>query len=547
MAELLSAHGTLQRVLGAGFEQRLVFPTIARDARNASLPLVLRLGESMRVILHESDRGAEQRLTRDGLYVEFFGDYFTWDSDAAPKADLGRVVADLVDAPELTIEPTLPAAHYQALSSHLRLGCESSMAARPVNAFAVSRRSIEVEMRRDYARFIDPASRQIEPLRYGAELSRLLRNPDPGFELLDSLLGSSDLDALLVTSPFQVEEVTGVPEGLAARHGVSALVRLNDESTLLLVEGQWEPPRSTKIGKFDSLATATRSLCGPASIGVEEVHIPWVLVADLERRSLVPDNATSLIRSWQDRRSGGNLAYYVLAAHSALAGLEKAMSYANAESSAGNTFTEQELARVYTLGVADFALDVGLPTSIRPYFHVIHAGERTLFPATPTDHELSGATETIKLDVGTQVLDREGRVRACSDLARTITSSRELTELHEILRHTLVDDVIAGLRTGMRGHEVHASAIRVLKPHEERFKTGGMMPASVGVEGYRRDCGHSLNRQGPASVRFIPGRFETLKEHMVGCAEFVWPYDGNVIAVEEAFLMSEGCGIPITV
>jgi len=169
-----------------------------------------------------------------------------------------------------------------------------------------------------------------------------------------------------------------------------------------------------------------------------------------------------------------------------------------------------------------------------------------LLPATAGAYPVGADDRTVKFDMGLTVADAFGCVRGVSDIARTICAEPGIEALHDELRGILIDRLIPAIKPGMTGGEIHAVGVELLRPLEERLRSLGLLPEGRSVDGYRRDCGHTIQRQTISSVYFLPGVQQKVEDGMLGCVEYVWPINDILIAVEDGFLITPEGGVPFT-
>ncbi|MGO4836128.1 hypothetical protein AB4144_28180, partial [Rhizobiaceae sp. 2RAB30] len=110
----------------------------------------------------------------------------------------------------------------------------------------------------------------------------------------------------------------------------------------------------------------------------------------------------------------------------------------------------------------------------------------------------------------------------------------------------LIEALIPSIRPGMSGAQIHALGVDLLRPLEGDLRRLGLLPDGKNIDGYLRDCGHTIQRQTISSVYFLPGVTEKIEPDMLGCAEYVWPVGDTLIAVEDGYLVTAAETIPFT-
>jgi Xaa-Pro aminopeptidase len=413
------------------------------------------------------------------------------------------------------------------------------------HCFVYAKQRNEIEAQWQATRDADAAGLRsfVPSLRFGAELRDELCATARGFEVLDRLCAEKGLGAVLVSSPFNVEMFSGLPENFIGQWGIQALFVPGYPHITLLSERELIRSDFAPKPKVQSVLEFASSV-GVGCLGVEEQYLGIGDYNVLEARGVNLVGVSELVRQWQELRASSDLGYYIAAANAAIAGISHSMEYMHREFDAG--FTENTLAAIYRQGVDRFVQQVSLDGRIRGYFDIIHAGERTVLPAIASGYRVDRSNKTIKFDMGLFVLDSAGCVRGCSDIARSISPNPDLQEMHDLLRRLLVDKLIPAIQPGMSGGDVHQLGIDVLRPHTHAFCAAGMLPESMAITGYTRDCGHTLERQTITTLHFLPGEKRALATGMLGCTEYVWPFEDKILAVEDGYFVTARGSIPFT-
>jgi Xaa-Pro aminopeptidase len=338
---------------------------------------------------------------------------------------------------------------------------------------------------------------------------------------------------------------TGLPSQVAEQYGMACLFVPGDEHVTIFAKRPFDRPDFEAAGQSVSLAQAVRSVVGDRPLGIEEGHLGIGVYDALSEAGCAARPSVSILRRWMDHRAGTDLPYFIVAANAVLAGFRRASDYIVRHVQAG--VTERDANAIFAAGASEFAKSVGMDGRIGLYFDIIHSGERTLLPAIAGDHPILPAHQTIKFDMGILVGDAFGCVRACSDIARTLSPSRALEQCHDDLRALLVDRLIPQMRPGMSGGDIHALGVRSLRECEAGLRKAGLMREGATMDGYTRDCGHTIHRTTSGSVYFLPGVKETIEPGMLGCVEYVWPIDDKIIAVEDGYYVTDTEVIPFTI
>lgn len=543
---LYHAHEDLTRILGRGYLDRLVYPHIVKDGFKNVLPLVLRAEDGgFTVMVKDGDAGILTYAPLAPHEFVTYGRYFTFNDDP-PAKTLPQLLEELVPERAIAVDDSLPLSLYRILAAGFDLTVLQRCTEARLYHHTLDRAGVTARMAAGMDRFREAATRATAGYRHAPELADLLAGvADPGFPLLDEIMERRGLEVLLVTSPFQMEDLSGLPADWLEAAGALLLVRRGDSDLHLLAPSAGEVPGAALRGEFASVREAVARLTEGVP-AVEHTHAELSLARALDVEPLALPNASPAIYEWQELRATSQLPFYVLAANSARHALERTIAYAEERLGRGEELRESELARAFDAYLGVYAAEIGLPGSFRPYFRIIHPGERTLVPAAPSENLLTRDQKTIKFDVGTQVLDAGGRVRGCSDIARTICRTPELQRFHETLRSLLLERVIPAIRPGVTGAEVHRAAVEALAEHDDLFRSWGVLPEGRSGREYARDCGHVINRQTICNIYFTPDCDVRVQAGMAGCVEFVWCVEDLVVAVEEAYVVTERGALPTT-
>jgi Xaa-Pro aminopeptidase len=528
-------------VLGEKCLQRLVFPVIVKDAADMVRPLVLTEEDApVAVFLPEVEQAA-LAAARDARVI-LHGYYFTWVTQ--PRASLADSVARETGGMPVTLDVWAPAALYRTLSAALPVILSEMQDLPAVYATILPRAEVAAAWTADDAALRDAARRAAARLEDARATAVIEHQGSDRFALLDRTLGDAGLAGVFVTSPLHVQAFAGLPIVDAMRHGTAALYVRGGEEVVLL-----SPSPNSGVGRrldrFSDVVDALSNLAkGP--IGYEDLHLPAGIVQRLLDRSLEIRPASGLLRRWETRTAGLNAPGFLLASMATVQGIEYTIARARELWRQGRTFTEIDLDSVYKEAVERFAATVGLPSSILPYFDIIHVGERTVYPAAPTSAAVTERTRTVKFDMGVQVVDSRGLIRGCSDVARTCTFGDRAAAMAAALDQVLREGLPRTLRAGVCGAEMYQGGLAALREHESTFRNLGYLLPNSAIEGYRRDCGHALGRQTPSSVHFLPDDREVIEEGMVACLELVWPMRDEVFAHEDIWFVSHDGPVNIT-
>lgn len=541
-ARLIASLDRIFERLGNEFADQLTYPGIYRGSPLNVSPVIVERDDARTVIISEADSDA-CRVMGPAYAKEVYGRYFSWDKDmSAPVTTFAEAVRMAAGDGPIACEATLPVSRYQMLAD-----------SGPVTLYDLPDHQalyVHTKVRSDIeAQWI--ATRDADLIRFAAFIRTLPRGQvlleaaaanARGFAPLDALCAEKALDALYVTAAHEVEMFTGMPAKVIEQYGISALFEPGSDTITLLSAKPLERGGLVSRGRCDSLAEIleTRAF---ERVGFQKDHLSIGAYLRIAKAEVTLEDASYVLRRWQDRRAGDDLVYFILAGNAVLHGIAAARAFFRRNE--GPT-TERDLVAIYHQAAKRFAASHGFASRVFSYFDIVHSGARTFLPATAGDYPVTHNDRTIKFDMGLVVADAFGCLRGCSDIARTICREPELEALHDRLRAILVEELIPAIRPGMSGQEVHAIGVAKLRPLEDDLRSLGLLPESKGVEDYVRDCGHTIQRQTISSVYFLPGVTERIETGMLGCTEYVWPIGDVLIAVEDGYLVTEEGAIPFT-
>lgn len=521
--------------LGYEFFSQLTYPGIYRGAMRNVSPVLIEHAGKFTVVISEADSDACKVLDED-IAVKVYGRYFDWHKDLTqPALSFAAAIYDVIGNNSLVVDDNVPVSRYLALSGErdVELFSREVMAGRYI--YHKSQQEIMAQWRS--TRNADAAllRNYCLTLRDGPALVDWLARSDVGFAPLAQLCLSNNLSAIYISAPHEVEMFTGLPASCIGQYGITALYSpQHDDITLFseqpLVRADFRP-----AGRADSLAAALLAQ-NLASIGYQADDLCVRDYLDCTAAGLALQDAAWVLRKWQDRRAGDDTAYFVFAANAVLAGFNAAQAFFWRNTT--GDITERDLVAVFQQAVNRFASQLGFTGRVFPYFSIVHSGARTLLPATAGDYRVTAADKTIKFDMGLRATDVFGCTRGCSDIARTICTDPQQAAIHHRLRNLLIDQLTPAIRPGMSGEQIHQVGVDCLRPLEAELHGLNLLPAGKSVDDYRRDCGHTLQRQTISSVYFLPGVSETVEVGMLGCVEYVWPINDVLIAVEDGYLIT---------
>lgn len=529
------------REFGEDFLEQLTYPGIFRGAPRSVAPVLVEVDGNRTLVIGDADSQAA-RVLPESVSIIRYGRYFTWDV-VAVEAEVGfaDAVRGAANGQPIVCDGGVPQARYEALASTGPISMFGDRAAPVVSLYHKPIAEIEAQWRLTREADCAMLADYLKAFPHSAHLIEALYARNEGFAPLERLCRGNGLDALLVTSSYEIEVLTGLPEGVAKAHGIIALYRTGADDIVVCAR---KPIDRADFVVAGGAAPLSGVLLGIGAVGAQKSDMSASLWRTLGEAGVQLADGDLVLRRWQDCRAGDDFGYFVFAANAVIEGMAAAHAFFKRMSS--SPLTERDLVAAYYDGVRRFAWRLGFEGRISNYFQIVHSGTRTLLPATAADYPVSREDSTIALDMGLVVRDSAGCARAVSDIARTFCATSELAEIYKALRAVLVDDLIPRIRPGLTGEQIHAIGLDCLRPLEGRLRAAALLPLDKRIDDYRRDCGHAIQRQTISSVYFVPGNRQVIDEGMLGCVEYVWPIGDVLIAVEEGYVVTREGTFPFT-
>jgi Xaa-Pro aminopeptidase len=519
---------------------------LSLDGWRSELPIgLLGNGEPL-IFVKEIDRSNIEPLTGIKARFVFHTPYFTFDRYLEPpdaRESLASALREMTASGD-RLDDTLPAHLHESLDRKLGLEPAADLeVVRPGYHYEIPLGHVADAFRPGPLSIRGAASERMSALGVEGPLATYVDRDDDGFDLLFRMMADEGIDVLLLSSPLNVQEVTGFPM-TSVEEGVWAILEKNGRSVHVLAKREvpWLAPGRTRAQE-----DVASGLLRGGRVGYEDQDLTEGArrAFDLDLEKAVP--STRMLRRWRELLSWRDLGFYVVAVEVTLAGIESALHLVEARLSAGDVVTEVDAYERYRETVAGEIRRKDLPIRVKTYFTHTHAGNRSLLPAKATDHGLSPLT-SLKIDAGLLVFDERGLYRAVSDITRSVVGSSRAKEFYGLLDDALVAGVISACRPGVSGQEVFTKGMTFLEPHRDQIVDWGFAP-DTGMpltDSFARDVGHLLGKEEPATVSLRLGNEERLISGVVGAAEFQWPYRDHCIGVEDMFVVTDQGPVNLT-
>lgn len=501
-------------------------------------------GERGRILLEEIERGSVPGAgLLSTITPTYYAPYFRWDpserSEIPPT--IGDALRQVAGDAEVEVDPFV-----SIFLARLRRARVRADLAAPWSDRAWTRRRIrttDVEARFDRTRSaaIEVALLSIRGDRDEQRLrDAVQRIPGRGrFAALDALLEEARLDVIVLSSPINVQDVTGIP-AMGAPSQTIALYERGAES-VDVIEPATGNARTTSLAEVGAMLRGRR-------FGVEEqdLTVGQALACGLGVDAGIA--VSEVVRAWRERSSAFDAPYFVLAAKVTTAAVAAALDTLRHRLGAGG-MSELEVARAVgdEYQRAWSRLDPGASFRIRNAHMNVHAGSRTTRPSLPTGYVMGAAETSLKIDSGVFLVEPDGLLRAATDMGRTFVQGASGLAMYDVLRVAVEDHGVPATRAGATGRDVFLAATGALDAQRDAIDRSGLGPR-VGSyrDAYARYVGHTMDKQRYVSVHFTSASSDRLDVGMTGSIELPWAWDRYGLQYEDVYLVAEGSGLNLT-
>ncbi|MGH6776416.1 MAG: M24 family metallopeptidase [Bradyrhizobium sp.] len=534
--------GYVERQFGCCLPDRFLMAVRSFDNAKAVSPLILEKGHRCYgLFVHVEKGNVEAAHLPDDITPVFYQPYYTFDATERDTAfpSLEEAIAYVAGGERsLEIDRRLPAGLALRLAEQFEVSHEPGLALGTVTVSKVSKDDVLRRADAHRAGCARSAAMLLQSSPHRRELLEYLdARDDDRFALLDRLMAEERLSGIIASSVLNVQEIAGIPmwgkrRPLAVLYGMGEI---------------WLIEAGIGAGKtYPDLAGALADLLPSGRIGVEMDDLEaWIfLETGLDRREhLAADN---LLRRWRDLGTLPDLAFYVITTRASELALRRALEFAKT-SVAADCVTEMDAYRVYLDTLRGFMAEHAPGLRVGRTLTNFHSGARTIFPSNAAAYPLSPAVNTLKIDAGCLLLDPDGMLLGCSDIARTLCFDEEGKALYRTFRDAIRSTVIPGCREGVAGREIHEIAVYALQSAHLSPAANRLYPGLSSVQDYDRDTGHLLGRNNLSHLKFTRHEAGLLREGMIACCEYQWPIAGHAIAYEDTCLVTPRGGINLTV
>lgn len=536
--------------VATGFDawEHSLVPRLAVDGYRAAMPLIAVSDARMpRIFMKEIDRTNVEHLEHDAAQFVWYAPYFSFGGLREPS----DAYADLQDALRAEIEEPVSLDSGMAMQTYREIQAALGLDGDAAEDFIVPRKHY-VTSRHDVAAAFAPGRAELKeaagPVIADLGATRfkpwLERPPEDRFAGLDRLLDEAGLDAIVVASPLAIQDLTGVPMRVIGEEACAVYPLGGD--VVHLFSGRDLPWAGLPLAA-PATAASIRRAAGGDRIGYEEVALSFRAWTGYGLDGVASKPATSVLRRWRELRSWEDLPAAAIGARVTLEGIQDAIGHVERELEGGRRVTELDAYERYRTTAERFIRNRDLPITVRTYFTHCHAGDRSHFPASATDHEVR-AGSSLKIDGGLEIYDSRGMFLGVSDVTRSAVDDGHTRAFYELLDRALLEGAIAACRPGVKGADVFSAGLSFLEPYRDDIISGGFMPPSDApmTALFGRNIGHLIGKQEPATVEFRAADQGSLEAGMVAAAEFQWPYARYVLGTEDVFLVSDDGPLNLT-
>jgi hypothetical protein len=545
MARLFTDPRIVEQLTGLSLKGTMTMPTQDHDRRQV-LPLVLSADRQEYLLVRHIDSSNVAACGFNLMPVLMFSPYWLPEPARGVHQTIADAVRSVLGSEHLTVDAMTPVSVYEQLRAVVPVDVERE-AVSPVDAHRIRRQDVLRKFNHHRTQTADVARGLMRGHPHLGRLEAWLGDrSNTCFALLDEMAVQRGLSALLGTWFTNFQELSGLRGSLADDLGYAALNLVGTDEIWVLAPVGYAVDGIPAVRRYPGLAHAVQDLVGSGTVGFETDTLGASRLLDLRDQGVALADGGMVLRDWREEKASYDAPYFVVGALASRDAIEGAASFASEAIKAGVEITERDVDRVYMSRLADFQRRHQLPLKLDFYFVNNHAASRTILPSRPTNYKLSSGITALRIDAGIFVVD-DGLVHACTDIARTVTTTEAATEVFDVMERVVLEDIIPSVLPGMSGEEIHRMGVERMGAHEAVFHTHGYMPDSFSWRrGYTRDIGHVIERQESYTFGFKPGLKRPVHAGMVACVEFHCTHDGHCIIIEDTFVIDDGGPIIIS-
>ncbi|ATW25454.1 M24 family metallopeptidase [Candidatus Formimonas warabiya] len=543
MAELVINQYQYKKETGFDIFEDYLFPKLQLASWKMHGPFALKVGENIYLGGRFHERGYHQgRVIPTNMKPIYIRPYFLFEPQPEKAyPDLASAITELADK-ELVVDYDIPVAFYTQLLGKIELKFKpnspqinSRILEQPVDA-------VEKLLNNSYHAAAKLAEEIMEDKKIPqiSSLSKFMERSFPSrFAVLDRYMGENDIQAIIATSPLNVQELAAVPQR-TNEGGILAMYIKGGDEVIILHTDELKELRKGRSGILN--APQFLSLVPDGVIGVEDEDMGMGQLIGLGLDSKKVKFASTLLRDWREEIAGADLPFYILCALSTSHAIERALGEAEHRYREDWFVTEEDIFAFFKASVDSFKNKYGIPFSHEIYFANLHSGNRSESPSSyKPGYQLTAANNSIKYDTGIKMYDSYGFLRGVSDLARTLCFNEAGQTVYEYLEKVQLEQGIPAAVPGATGEDVYLAACRGVDKYLDDIKQKNLVPASIIhlEDVYSRDVGHTMGKEEPANLCFKKGEKAQFKVGMICCFELQWGYRGHGFGIEDSFVITE--------
>ena len=543
MNRLIFNQEVIRTKTGLDTKRALLVTQLDLESRAAASPFMLEKHDGSCVLLLRDIENGNFCSEGSPASAKYYQQYLTFDpARETLKSNWLDLLQENMDGKELEVDACIYYAAFKTLAERFAVRVAPSPSwhkvyLHEVNSADVSRQREESyeQCRADVGRVAPKLADCVEDFK------------DERFRMLDEMLGELKLDALLVSSPLNQQEISGPPLDLFA--SFETVTFYYKKRVYVLASQPIFHPLTQLTGVFADLKSAVNSLAdtGTLSIGIEENHLPYGLLREsgLQEKRIRPVSVE--LRKWREDSAGEELPYYIIAAQASRHSIDSTLKHVDEVLKKSGSLLETDVEKQLYVAYQEFVKKWDLSVKVRPYQTVLHTGERSRKPSPPKLSQVNSSTITLKIDAGLVVIDKNGLVRGVSDVGRTLVRDENGLEMYNFMEEQMLDVAIPAVKAGRTGEDVYMIGTKELLARQKRWVELKLLPAEIDLPtSYNRDIGHVMGKQEPVNLTFRQGNKGVLKIGMVGCVEYHWPYYPYGIAIEDMFALTPQGVVNIT-
>lgn len=406
---------------------------------------------------------------------------------------------------------------------------------------------IVLKIGRKYKNVADKAINLLSEEKNRALMKPYINNrEDNRFEILNDIFDFYDIDNILLSSPLNVQEITGIPFYEAKEKEVYALFQKNKKAIKIIAS---KPLNNHKlIDTVESISDALGEIREYKKLGVELQYLTIKKYTELNLNDRQCIDMCNIFRECREKMAVIDIAYYIIAAKATMYALDSSINYVRDELSNHNQVTELQAFNKYLEYRDEYIKVNDLPVKMDIYQAVAWCGNRSIYCGYATEFIIDDQCKTFRMDIGDFVMDCEdGFIHATSDSCRTLCLDKNVKHVYDVITGVM-KYAIATIKPGIKCSEVWQNCMKPIFEMQESLKNKSIIPKNKKLEDlYKRNVGHAMCKQTRTIRMLSPGSKFELEEGMVGTIEIPFGYNDIAFSVEEMWFVTKSEAINLSV